>query len=129
MAGDSSKSRAFLSLWFGDWQAPAGGYRQPRAGWVRDEVGFAELSWVRRRAPHGWLRWFVRRVTIWGVSETVVIVDTCVRLEVGGFEDVREAGDSGTGIAPSDFSRGFYFSTCTSFWRARGRGAPADRLE
>jgi hypothetical protein len=63
------------------------------------------------------------------VSETVVIVDTCVRLEVGGFEDVCEAGDSGTGIAPSDFSRGFYFSTCTSFWRARGRGAPADRLE
>jgi hypothetical protein len=63
------------------------------------------------------------------VSETVVIVDTCVRLEVGGFEDVREAGASGTGIAPSDFGRGFYFSTCTFVWRARGRGAPADRVE
>ena len=75
------------------------------------------------------MRRFVRRATIWGVSETVLIVDTCVLLEVGGLEDVREAGDSGTGIAPSDFSRGLYVSTCTSFRRARGRGAPADRLE
>ena len=75
------------------------------------------------------MRRFVRRATIWGVSETVLIVDTCVLLEVGGLEDVREAGDSGTGIARSGFSRGFYVSTWTSFWRARGRGAPADRLE